>query len=328
MANLKNITIRTFLGRQGVMILDGGLATTLEAGGADLGGALWSARLLRDDPEKIRAAHLAFLEAGADCITTASYQGSVQGFMSQGLTRQNAADLLVGSVRLALEARDQFWGLQSNREGRVRPLVAASIGPYGAFTADGAEYTGDYGMSTEKLVGFHRERWELLAGAGANLLACETIPSLKETKALVELLGELDDPEHPGRNGASTGISAWFSFSCKNAQEISDGSRLSEALALLAGQPGVVAVGVNCTDPSHISSLIRICRDETDLPVVVYPNSGEAWDQERKCWRPGTACYDLPAMAQEWREAGATMIGGCCRVGPDEIRRIRVALLS
>jgi len=316
MANLKNITIRTFLEQQGVLILDGGLATTLEAGGADLGGALWSARLLRDDPERIRAAHLAFLEAGADCITTASYQGSVQGFMSQGLTRQDAADLLVGSVRLALEARELFWGLKSNREGRVRPLVAASIGPYGAFTADGAEYTGDYGMSMDELVDFHRHRWQLLAGAGADLLACETIPSLKETKALVELLGERD------------GITAWFSFSCRNGQEISDGSRLCEAVALLAGQAGVAAVGVNCTDPSHITSLIRICREETDLPVVVYPNSGEAWDQERKCWRPGTACFDLPAMAQEWREAGATMIGGCCRVGPDEIRKIRTALLS
>lgn len=325
---LKNIPTGGFLGQQRAMILDGGLATTLEAGGADLSGALWSARLLRDDPEMIRTAHLAFLEAGADCITTASYQGSLQGFMCQGMTRQDAADLLVDSVRLALEAREQFWGLQENREGRIQPLVVASIGPYGAFTADGSEYTGDYGMSTAELADFHRERWHLLAGAGADLLACETIPSLTETKALVELLGELDGPEHSGQSGASTGITAWFSFSCRNGREIRDGNRLSEALALLAGQPRVAAVGVNCTDPSYITSLIRICREETDLPVVVYPNSGEGWDHARQCWRPGTARHDLPAMAGQWREAGATMIGGCCRVGPEEIRKIRVALLS
>ncbi len=310
------------------MILDGGLATTLEAEGADLSGALWSARLLKDNPEIVREAHLAFLEAGADCITTASYQGSLQGFMSQGLTREDAADLLVGSVRLALEARDQFWALQENREIRIRPLVAASIGPYGAFTADGAEYTGEYGLSREDLVRFHQERWHLLAGAGADLLACETIPSLTETAALVELLGELDDPEQPDTPEASAGMAAWFSFSCRNGREICDGNRLDEALALLAGQRRVAAVGVNCTDPSFLTSLIRICREVTDLPVVVYPNSGELWDRNRKCWRPGAAGCDLSAMAREWKEAGAAMIGGCCRVGPEEIRKIRVALLA
>ncbi len=315
MAIPENSPIRAFLENQGGMVLDGGLATTLEAEGADLAGDLWSARLLLENPAAIRRVHLRFLVSGADCITSASYQGTVEGFMRRGLDREEAAGILRLSVELAREARDRFWAEAANRSGRIRPLVAASIGPYGASTADGAEYIGRYRLSRKELAVFHRGRWDILASAGADLLACETIPSAMEAELLAERLAD------------SPGTWAWFSFSCRNRRELRDGTPLAEVLPVVSGLPGTVAVGINCTDPAHVASLVRICREITAKPVLAYPNSGEEWDPRRKRWLPGTGAPDLAAMAREWKEAGAALIGGCCRVGPEEIRKMRDALL-
>ncbi len=152
-----------FLGDGGVVILDGALATELEQRGANLNDALWSARILLEDPDLIRQVHYDYLVAGADVITTASYQATFEGFARRGLDHEQAAELMRLSVRLALEARDAFWAEPANRAGRVRPLVAASVGPYGAYLADGSEYRGDYGLSVAELMDFHRPRMAVLA---------------------------------------------------------------------------------------------------------------------------------------------------------------------
>jgi homocysteine S-methyltransferase len=297
--------IATFLRRHGVMILDGGLATELEARGADLGGGLWSARLLRDDPDLVRRVHLDFLEAGADCITAASYQATLQGFRDRGLDDDEAVALLGRSVELAAEARELF----RPPAGRMRPLVAASVGPYGAYLADGSEYRGDYGLGEEALYEFHRRRFEILAASGADLVACETIPSLPEARALARLAA---------RSGAWT----WFSFSCLDPRHLHDGSELAAAVAAVAGLDNVAAVGVNCVPPGLVAGSIAEVRKVTDKPVVVYPNSGETWDAAGRCWRGAPDAAD-PAAAPSWRRAGAALIGGCCRVRPSDIRRLR-----
>src|SRR5579884_482415 len=190
----------------GLMILDGAMATELERRGCDLRDPLWSAKVLIEAPEMIKVVHAAYFAAGADCAITASYQATFQGFARRGLSEAEAADLMRLSVRLAVEARDEFWADPANRAGRPRPLVAASIGPYGAYLADGSEYRGDYGLSEEELCAFHRPRLAMLASSGADLLACETIPCLEEALALAELLSEL--PE----------AGAWISLSCRDEQ--------------------------------------------------------------------------------------------------------------
>jgi len=177
--------IAPFLRAGGVLILDGGLATEFEAQGADLGGGLWSARCLRESPDLVRSVHTLFLEAGADCIATASYQATFEGFEAAGESDDGAVDLMLRSVALACEARDAFWDRESaTARLRLRPLVAASIGPYGAYLADGSEYTGDYDLDEAGLLDFHRRRWHLLTGAGADLVACETVPSAGEARVL------------------------------------------------------------------------------------------------------------------------------------------------
>ena len=296
---------------QGRIVLDGGLATALEARGHDLNDDLWSAKVLLEDPDAIRDVHLDFLRAGADCITTATYQATFPGFSARGQSDEDAVRLLVRFIDLAVETRDSFWADPENRERRLRPLVAASIGPYGAFLADGSEYTGDYGIDAGELHAFHERRWHVLAESRADLLACETIPSRLEAEVLLRLLR---DTPHRW---------AWMSFSCRDGAHVSDGSRLEHMAELCAAEPQVAAVGINCTAPEHVSTLIGEMRKAKPKPIIVYPNSGEGYDAVDKKWTPARRAPDWTTLIDEWAELGASGIGGCCRVQPGHIAEMR-----
>jgi homocysteine S-methyltransferase len=280
---------------QHVVLLDGGLATDLERRGHDVSGDLWSAALLRDAPEAIRASHEAYFAAGARVATTASYQASFTGFAAAGIDRDTAAALIRASVTLAAQARtasgldDEAW-------------VAASVGPYGAVLAAG-------------LRAFHRPRLELLADAGADVLACETIPSLAEVEAL---LAELE----------SLAVPAWLSLTTVTTPDgrvlTRRGEDAGEAFAMAAGASSVIAVGVNCTAPEGVSAAVRVAARRSGKLVVVYPNSGETWDGPRRTWigRPGLDAVD----ADTWVGDGTRLVGGCCRIGPDDIAALARAL--
>ncbi len=211
-------------------------------------------------------------------------------------------------MQLAVAARDTFWADPASRIGRPRPFVAASVGPYGAFLNDGSEYRGDYDLSEEELIAFHRPRLAVLAAAGADMLACETIPCLSEARALARLL-----PEFPG-------VSAWFSFSARDDTHISHGEPLATCVALLAPHPQVAAIGVNCTAPQFIPGLVRAARAVTSKPILVYPNSGETYDAAQSRWSGATGSVAFGVQAQTWYDNGARVIGGCCRTTPDDIR--------
>jgi homocysteine S-methyltransferase len=303
-----------FLDRHGHVILDGGLATELERRGADLRDPLWSARLLLEKPEMIRQLHLDYFSAGADVATTASYQATLPGLMARGLNREQAIEVLRLSVVLAHQARDQFWQMHDNREGRLRPLVAASIGCYGAFLHDGSEYRGDYRLSVQQLMDWHRPRLEILASSGADLLACETVPCLQEAEALTRLLAEF--PETP----------AWLSFSCRDERSLCHGEPLADALRIADASPTVVAAGINCTAPDQIGGLLKSAVGACGKPLLVYPNSGETWDAARQCWRGAPTDSDWTERVRRWHAAWARIIGGCCRTTPETIRQIAQSL--
>jgi homocysteine S-methyltransferase len=281
----------------GVLVADGGLATELEARGNDLSGSLWSARLLMEAPDQVRDAHLAFFRAGAAIATSASYQASFEGFARQGVSRRDAAGLMRRSVGLARAARAQLAG-----DGRPR-WVAASAGPYGAALADGSEYRGRYGLSVRELTAWHRPRLEALAEAGPDVLALETVPDVDEAAALMAAI-------------AGLGIPAWLSYTIAG-QRTRAGQPLTEAFAVAAGAPEVVAVGVNCCAPADVLPAIAIARQVTGKPVIAYPNSGENWDARRRAWT-GQSRYS-PALPRQWIAAGARIVGGCCRVRPADI---------
>lgn len=288
------------------------MASELENRGYDISGHLWSAHSLEKTPQAVEAVHFDYLQAGADCLITASYQISFPGYAAAGYSRKQTIASLKKSVQLATQARDRFMATQP--PGAVKPLIAASLGPYGAYLHNGAEYHGNYNCTLEELARFHRERLAVLATTNADLIAAETIPSLDEARTIVQVLR------------AFPSIGMWISFSCRDGLHTNHGERLAEAAAELDKEPQVVAIGVNCTAPEHISSLIRQIRQNTAKAIVVYPNSGEGWDAERRCWIPRPGLMDFGALAQEWLAAGANWIGGCCRTGPEQVRQIRRAL--
>ena len=300
-----------FFNTAGVVILDGGLASELERRGADLNDFLWSAKLLIENPALIRGVHLDYFRAGADVGTSASYQASFLGFVRRGLEPWRAAELMTSSVRLVHEARAQFWAEAPS--GRMHPLVAASVGCYGATLGNGAEYRGQYDLDVDDLVDWHRPRMETLLAAGPDLLACETIPCLAEAEALGRLLADIGSP-------------AWVSFCCRDGTALSSGEPFAHAVRMLDGVANVVAVGVNCMALEHAVSLIAIAKRATAKPIIVYPNRGGCWNASTKTWRHAQDAIDWGAAGLAWHAAGATLLGGCCRTTPDDIRNLRTAL--
>ncbi|MBC9727425.1 homocysteine S-methyltransferase [Streptomyces sp. TRM68367] len=287
------------------VVLDGGMSNQLESAGHDLSDELWSARLLAERPEAVTEAHLAYYEAGADVAITASYQATFEGFARRGIDREKAAELLTLSVRSARDA--------ARRAERVRPLwVAASVGPYGAMLADGSEYRGRYGLTVGELERFHRPRMEVLAAAGPDVLALETVPDADEGAALLRAVRGL-------------GVPAWLSYTV-DGEHTRAGQPLEEAFAPAAEVDEVIAVGVNCCAPHDVEAAIETAARVTGKPVVVYPNSGESWDAGARTWS-GRSTFTAEQV-KAWRDAGARLIGGCCRVGPDAIAGIARTLAT
>lgn len=296
------------IGEHRPIILDGGLATQLEAQGCDISNPLWSASLLATDTQAIVDASRAYLDAGAECIATASYQASRDGFATLGLAADEADALMLLSVELAERARDAY--LLDNPDCTYVPMIAASIGPYGAALHDGSEYTGSYRVAVDELRAFHIDRLKLFDSSDADVLALETIPSITEARVLAELLRDCATP-------------AWVSFSCRDEKHVCDGTRIEEAASVFSGHPTVLAVGVNCTSPQYLPPLIRAIRSALpDIAILAYPNSGETYDATNNTWSGTVSPLDCATAALAWVSAGATLVGGCCRMGPEHISAI------
>lgn len=305
----KTNLVDAILEEHSLIILDGAMATELESYGCNLDDPLWSASVLYENPQLIYQVHLDYFQAGADCAITASYQATVEGFTKRGLQEAEALELIKKTVLLAKRARDDFWQ-EEQQLVRPKPLVAASVGPYGAYLADGSEYVGNYGVSDNLLRDFHRQRMAVLIEAGADVLAFETIPSLQEAKVLISLLKEFP------------GTYAWLSFSLKDEHSISDGTLLQECAALANECEQIAAVGLNCAPLDFVTGAISNLKNHTEKPIVVYPNSGETYDPETKTWHGQESCSTLESKSKEWYEAGARLIGGCCRTSPKDIEAV------
>jgi homocysteine S-methyltransferase len=293
-----------------IRVLDGAMATELERRGCDIAGPLWSAHVLDQSSATITAVHLDYLRAGADCISTASYQVSALVYRELGRPPDDAARALRQSVDLAEQARAQYA-----RENPRRIWIAASLGPYGAALHNGTEYHGAYSIGFDDLIIFHAERLAILAATSADLLALETIPSLEEAHAILRALEQY--PE----------LTAWISFTCRGAALVAHGEPLRDCAEVLAASAQVAAIGINCTAPQHVAALIaearRGCRDRK--PIIVYPNSGETWDGATRTWRGTSDSSHFCALARSWYAAGAQAVGGCCRTSPAQIAGVAAA---
>ena len=305
----QNNPLTSILTDHSFVLLDGAMATELEARGCDLADSLWSAKVLMENPQLIYDVHLDYFRAGAQVAITASYQATPDGFAARGLNEAQARSLIAKSVELAKQARDSYYAENPTAKGL---LIAGSVGPYGAYLADGSEYRGDYQRSAQVFQDFHRPRVEALLEAGVDLLACETLPSFDEIRALAQLLE------------AYPVAQAWFSFTLRDAQHLSDGTPLRDVLALLADYPQILAVGINCIALENTVEALEYLHGLTPLPLVVYPNSGEHYDAVSKTWHHhGEACATLEGYLPQWLAAGAKLIGGCCRTTPKDIAALK-----
>ncbi|HEX5235586.1 MAG TPA: homocysteine S-methyltransferase [Silvibacterium sp.] len=291
-----------------VHVLDGGMATELEWRGCNIYGPLWSAQVLDTAPGVIQQVHLNYLRAGADCISTVSYQISAHGYLEVGRTRDDAARELRRSVEIAEAAREEYA-----RESERTVLIAASLGPYGAALHNGAEFHGRYAIGFDELVTFHAERLAIIAKTHADLVALETVPSLEEAHAIAVALAQIPS------------LGTWVSFTCRDEAHVAHGEMLADCMALLDRAEQVVAVGINCTHPRHVKELVGAAKAATNKPVFVYPNSGETWDAAARRWLGKSDVKEYGALAAKWFEAGAQAIGGCCRTTPAHIRAVRAA---
>lgn len=289
------------------LVLDGAMATELEARGCDLTDTLWSAKVLIENPELIYQVHYDYFAAGAQVAITASYQATPQGFAKRGLNEADSLALIARSVELAIKARADYLAAAKQP---TPLLVAGSVGPYGAYLADGSEYRGDYSLPQAEMMDFHRPRVRALVEAGADLLACETLPSFAEIEALVALLAEF--PATP----------AWFSFTLRDSDHLSDGTPLADVLAFLDNVPQVVALGINCIALDKVTAALKVFSALSAKPLVVYPNSGEQYDAASKSWHSDASTCTLVDNLAEWQAAGAKLIGGCCRTTPADIKAI------
>ena len=298
---------KALLKKNPLIPLDGGLATELESRGHHLNSALWSAQLLLNNPEAIFDSHTAYLKAGARIITTASYQATIPGLIKSGLNYDEAVSIIKSSVHIACQARESFV----KEAGSSQTLIAASIGPYGAYLADGSEYKGQYGLGIAELENFHRDRLAVLDASPADVLACETIPDITEAQALNNLLQKCDTP-------------SWVCFSCKDALHLHDGTSIEAAASIFKNNTKVMALGVNCTSPEYVSGLIKVLtQSHTEKAIIVYPNSGEDYCGDSKTWTTKsdseTRHSRFSKYAVQWAKQGAQIVGGCCRTGPADI---------
>ena len=300
------------LTRNKIMVIDGSMSTALENLGAEHKNDLWTAQTLVDDPDLIKQVHINYFRAGADCGITCSYQATIPGLTKHGFTESQAEEIITRSVKIFQEAREHWWNNEGKAAGRVYPLCLGSVGPYGAYLADGSEYTGNYKIDDKDLRKFHRRRIELLNEAGSDLLLFETQPSLKEVLIEASIAEEL-------------GADYWISFSCADGEKINDGTKISDCARELSDKnsyPHLKMLGVNCTKPEYIVSLIRELKQAADLPIGVYPNSGEIYDPNTKTWTHSENAKDFGAYALSYMEAGATAVGGCCTTVEKHIEQV------
>lgn len=303
-------TVEQTLQKTQIMVVDGSMSTALEQLGCNFADSLWTARALAESPELVKQVHLDYFRAGADSGITCSYQATIPGLMANGFTRAEAEELIVRSVELFVQARDEWWNAEGRAAGRAYPLCLAGIGPYGAYLADGSEYRGTYRVSDDTLRDFHRRRAQLLWDAGADILLFETQPALNEALIEAQIAEEMN-------------ADYWISFSCRDGAHINEGKKIRDCAGELSrGYPHLKMIGVNCTPPRFVESLIGEIKAGCGLPVAVYPNSGETYDAVTKTWHGEIEGVSYGDLALLWMQAGASAVGGCCRTVAKHIAEV------
>lgn len=287
-------------------VLDGAMSSALEQHGLDTNNKLWTAKALIDDIDIVYDVHFKYFEAGAQMVLTDTYQANIYAFEKLGYTRNQAQKFIAMGVLVAKKARDDYEK-QTGKHG----LVAGTIGPYGAYLADGSEYRGDYLLNEAQYLDFHLPRLQTILEQEPDCIALETQPKLFEPVTLLKWLSKYA-PTMP----------VYVSFTLRDEQTLSDGTKLSRAIKEVSKYPQVFAVGINCIAPKLVEKALKTIRQATTKQIIVYPNSGSVYDPNTKTWQELTQKIDFKQAAAKWHQTGANIIGGCCTTTPTEIKQI------
>ena len=127
--------------------------------------------------------------------------------------------------------------------------------------------------------------------------------------------------------GLAPQAECWVSFQVRpDGATLADGTPLAEAAAWAAQEEIVVAVGINCVAPGVVARALPVLRAATGKPLVAYPNAGDLYDPATKTWQSTGDGAGIPELATSWIDAGARLVGGCCRTRPAQICQLARAV--
>lgn len=317
------------------LVLDGALGTQLESiipNDSEIqpkNDPLWSTKVLMTQPKLIERIHYQYLQSGSDIIMTSTYQASCAGLIKYANSyTDEVAHVWERSVDMANNAIRRHKLENNTKPIRNRdPIICGSVGPYGAFLANGAEYTGEYGMiSNEELEKHHFKLLQfLILHPDVKLIAIETIPNFREFKVLVNLLTKLLSLHGPNQK-------FYLSINVRNESEMCDGTPVEKVMNYLNFkmktmgilQRNIFAIGYNCVDYHLVTSLIDNLTmfNEFHIPMIVYPNLGYVYSTKHEEYIAYQDTNELELMILDWLKRGVKIIGGCCGSGPQEIEKI------
>jgi len=287
--------------KNNIKLLDGSMSFPLEKSGYNLKNRLWTGNALIEDPQLIKDIHIGYIKAGSDYISTSTYQVSCKVLKDLGYNYDEVINIFKNSVNLAKDAIKE-----SKAKKNIR--IVGSFGPYAAYLPNASEFVGLYKTTDKEIEEYHYENIEIIKKIELDIILFETIPCLRELKILLKLISNLKKE-------------IWLSFTCNENIMFRDGSSIDEGVKLASNYSNIKAIGLNCFSPLLVAKGIEKLRYLSNKKILIYPNSGEIYDPIEKEWN-GNNQYN-GVMLKEWLRLSPDIIGGCCRVGYDNIKKMR-----
>ena len=267
---------------------------------SDLVSGLWSAQYLIDAPQLVKEIHLEYINAGADLITTNTYS-TIPSYLSKKNVENRMPELIGLAGKLAREAAD---------DSEKEIIVAGSLPPLEE------SYRPDLVIDAEEAIPIYEVLIKELTPF-VDIFICETMSSIKEMQHVMEALNNLDNKKP-----------VWISWTLKEDKKnrLRSGESIEEAFnASATVKPE--AYLFNCTDPYAISEGIKVLKQLTQKPIGGYPNvfnvpDGWTLDNDIQVSVRDLSIEKFLEFAEEWRKLGASIIGGCCGIGPRFIKAI------
>jgi homocysteine S-methyltransferase len=284
-----------------IKLLDGSLSYPLEKQGYNLNKKLWTGDALINDPNVIKKVHKDYLIAGVDFISTSTYQISYNVLEAMDYSLNEIKDVFKRSVNLVEQAIQE-----TNIKREIK--IVGSYGPYGASLSNGSEYTGKYDTSDNIIMDYHIKNMNIIKELDIDIILYETIPCLREIEILSKLVEEYKKE-------------VWVSFTCNKDLEFRDGSSIIKACKILSSIEVISTIGINCFSPLLAEKAIKKLKDNSNKKILIYPNSGEIYNNKDKDWY-GEKYFDR-SMIKKWLALSPDIIGGCCRVGFEDIKNMR-----